>query len=79
MPTARQHRKPATPKEVKEAEKIARQMYSSLTASGAPKATPAGYVMGAAQVLKMLIEQAARQGADKEHLKLYTLQFVNAI
>ncbi len=79
MPTANTHRRPAAPKELREAKKIARQMYASLTADGAPRATTAGYVMGAAQVLKMLIEQAVQQGADKEQLKLYTLQFINAI
>jgi hypothetical protein len=35
----------------------------------APKATPNGYVLGACYVLKILIDQASEQGADKKTLK----------
>lgn len=79
MPTARKHRKPAVPREAKEAEKVARQMYDSLTCDKAPKATPSGYIMAACHVLGMLMTQAAAQGADKEKLKLYALQYINGL
>lgn len=79
MATARKHKKPTTPQEVKEAEKVARQMYSALMAPGAPKATPTGYVLGACQVLKMITEQAVQQqeGCNMDDLKLFIHQFVH--
>lgn len=79
MPTKRTHRKPVVPKEALEAEKVAKQMYSSLTQKDAPKATPSGYIMGGCYVLKMLIEQAVKQGADKNGVKLFTHQFIESI
>lgn len=73
------HKKPVVPKEVTEAKKVAKQMYDALKAEGAPKATPSGYIMGACQVLKMLMTQAVEQGADKEGLKLFAHQFIHSI
>lgn len=70
---------PSVPREVQEAERIAAQMYSSLTLKTAPKATPAGYIMGACQVLGMLLQQAERQGADKDSLKLYAIQHIHGL
>ena len=54
-------------------------MYSSLTQKTAPKATPAGYIMGACQVLGMLLSQAEQQGADKERLKLFAIQHIHGL
>lgn len=79
MPTKRTHRKPTVPKEALEAEKVAKQMYTSLTQKDAPKATPSGYIMGACYVLKMLIEQAVNQGSNKDGIKLYAHQFIESI
>ena len=79
MPTARQHRMPSVPKEEQEAKRIAQQMYQSLMLRTAPKATPAGYIIGACKVLEMLLTQAAGQGADKERLKLFAIQFINGL
>jgi len=79
MPTARQHKKPAVPREALEAERVAKQMYNSLTQKTAPKATPAGYIMGACQVLGMLLSQAEQQGADKERLKLFAIQHIHGL
>jgi len=79
MPTARQHRMPSVPKEEQEAKRIAQQMYSSLMQKTAPKATPAGYIIGACKVLEMLLAQAAGQGADKERLKLFAIQFIHGL
>lgn len=79
MPAAKQHKRPAVPRVAKEAEKVARQMYQSLTATGAPRATPTGYVMGAAMVFKMLIGQAAQQGGDKEALKAQAMAYIQGI
>lgn len=79
MPTERKHKKPAVPKEAREAEKVARQMYGALTQQGAPKATPGGYIMGACTVLKMLMDQAVQQGCAKEDLKQYVRTFVEGI
>ncbi len=79
MPTKRIHRKPAVPKEEIEAKKVAEQMYSSLTQKGAPKATSSGCIMGACYVLRMLIEQAVQQGADKNGVKLFSHQFIESI
>lgn len=79
MPTSRPHSKPAVPKEAQEAERVAKHMYSSLTQVRAPKAHPAGYIMGACTVLKLLMDQAVQQGADKDTLKQYALNFVQGI
>lgn len=79
MPTARQHRMPDVPREEQEAKRIAQQMYQSLMLKTAPKATPAGYIIGACKVLEMLLAQAAEQGADKESLKLYAIQFIHGL
>lgn len=79
MPTAKQHRKPAVPKEAREAEKVAKTMYTSLLSTGAPKATPTGYLMGASMVLKMLIDQAEQQGADREALKSQALAYIQGL
>lgn len=79
MTTARNHRKPAVPRAAKEAERVARQMYGSLTQQGAPKATPSGYIMGACTVLKMLMEQAVQQGSDKKQLRQYAASFIARI
>ena len=73
----RVHRKPVIPKEVKEAENVARQMYNALMEEDAPKATPAGYIMGACSVIKMLYKQAVEQGANPEELKMFVLQYVH--
>jgi hypothetical protein len=45
----------------------------------APKATPAGYIIGACKVREMLLAQAAGQGADKERLKLFAIQFIHGL
>ena len=79
MPTARQHKKPAMPREVMEAEKITEQMYSSLKAPDAPKASPQGYIMGASMVLKMLIDQAVQQGENRDKLKAQAMTYIMAI
>ena len=79
MPIARKHKKPAVPKEAVEAEKITKQMYSSLTAPGAPRATPRGYIMGASMVLKMLIDQAVAQGEDRDALKEQAMTFIQSM
>ena len=79
MPTKRIHVKPAVPKEAKEAEKVAKQMYMSLTSSGAPKATPTGYIMGTSMVFKMLIDQAEQQGGDREQLKAQAIAYIQGI
>lgn len=79
MPNARNHKMPKVSKEAKEAENIARQMYASLTADGAPKATPTGYVIGACLTLKLLYDQASQQVADKGELKETIIKFVQDI
>ena len=79
MPTSRSHTKPEVPMEVQEAERIALHMYSSLRQRKAPKARPAGYIIGACKVLEMLLRQAAEQGADKEAMKLYAIQFIHGL
>lgn len=76
MATARKHKKPVVSKESKEAEKVAAQMYMSLTAAGAPRATQLGYLMGASMVLKMLYDQAVNQGGDREQLKAQIMTYV---
>lgn len=75
----RPHTKPAVPKEAQQAEEIVKQMYSSLTAPGAPKASPMGYVMGASMVLKMLIDQAVQQGEDRNALKNQAMRYILSI
>jgi hypothetical protein len=79
MATRKNHSKPSVPQHVAEAEKIAKQMYSSLMLKTAPKATPNGYVLGACYVLKILIDQASEQGADKVALKQFVSKFTNDI
>lgn len=73
------HKKPDMPKWTKEAEAITCQMYSSLTASGAPKASTKGYVMGACMTLKMLFDQAVKQGEDHDALKAQIITYVSII
>ena len=73
------HTRPAVPREAKQAEKIVQQMYSSLTAPGAPRATPMGYIMGASMVLKMLIDQAVAQGEDRDAMKAQAMAYIQAI
>ena len=75
----KKHTKPAVPKEAQQAEKIANQMYSSLKAPDAPKASPMGYIMGASYVLKMLIDQAVQQGESRDALKLQAMAFIQAM
>lgn len=70
---------PGMPKQAQEAEKVARQMYNSLTQTNAPKATPHGYIMGACTVLKMLLDQAEQQGSDKEELKQWAVSFIQTL
>ena len=73
----RTHRKPAVPREAREAEKITEQMYSSLKAPDAPKASPMGYIMGASMVLKMLIDQAVQQGESRDMLKAKAISIIS--
>ena len=70
------HTRPAVPPQAKQAEKVTQQMYQSLTAPGAPKASPQGYIMGAAMVLKMLIDQAVQQGEDRDMLKAQAMAYI---
>jgi hypothetical protein len=79
MPTSREHKKPNVPHEAQEAERVAKHMYTSLTQAEAPKATPTGYIMGACTVLKLLLQQAAAQGANKDELKQWSLNFIQGI
>lgn len=79
MATKRTHKKPQVSKEAKEAELVAKQMYSSLLQTDAPKAHPIGYIMGASMVIKMLIDQAVKQGEDKDSLKSQTIAYINEI
>lgn len=79
MATSRQHKKPEVPREAQEAERVAKHMYTSLTQAKAPKASPAGYIMGACTVLQLLLDQAGRQGADKNALKQFSLNFIQGI
>ena len=76
MATRKNHSKPLVPQHVAEAEKIAKHMYNSLTQQRAPKAHSQGYIMGACTVLKMLLDQAAQQGSDKEELKKWAVSFI---
>jgi len=73
------HTRPAVPAEAKQAEKVAEQMYRSLTAPGAPKATPKGYILGACTVLKLLLDQAVHQGADRDEMKAFSIGFIQSI
>lgn len=73
------HTKPAIPKEAVEAEMVVKQMYQSLTAPDAPRATPMGYIMGASMVLKMLIDQAVKQGEDRDKLKAQAMTYIQMI
>ena len=73
------HTKPAVPLAAKQAEKVTMQMYQSLKAPDAPKASPQGYIMGAAMVLKLLIDQAVAQGENRDALKAQAMTFVAAI
>ena len=73
------HRKPDVPREALEAEKITKQMYSSLMAPDAPKASPMGYIMGASMALKMLVDQAVQQGEDRDRLKAQAMAYIMAI
>lgn len=70
---------PDLPREAQEAERVAKQMYGSLTQARAPKATPTGYIMGVCTVLKLLIDQAEAQGANKEDLKQWSLKFIQGL
>ena len=73
------HTKPAVPREAVEGEKVCKQMYMSLTTPDAPKAHPMGYIMGASMVLKMLIDQAVQQGADKNALKMQAMAYIQSM
>lgn len=73
------HTKPAVPREALQAEAVTKQMYQSLTAPDAPKATPMGYIMGASMVLKMLIDQAVQQGEERDMLKAQAMAYIAAI
>ena len=75
----RTHTKPAVPLAVQQAEKITKQMYQSLKAPDAPKASPMGYIMGASMVLKMLIDQAVAQGEDRNELKAQAMAYIQAM
>jgi hypothetical protein len=79
MATRKNHSKPLVPQHVAEAEKIAKQMYSSLMLKTAPKATPQGYIVGATIVLKALIDQAVQQGSDKEQLRAVAIGLIQDI
>lgn len=73
------HTKPAVPRAAQQAEKVTQQMYRSLTAPDAPKASPQGYIMGAAMTLKLLIDQAVQQGEDRDALKAQAMTFIAAM
>ena len=66
------HTKPAVPRAAQQAEKVTETMYQSLTAPGAPKASPQ-------MVLKLLIDQAVAQGEDRDALKAQALTYIAAI
>lgn len=76
MPTAREHKKPEVSREMAEAERIAKHMYSSLLQVKAPKGHPTGYILGAGYVMKMLLEQAIKQGDDKDSLKAQAIAII---
>jgi hypothetical protein len=73
------HTKPVVPREAQQAEAVTKQMYQSLTAPGAPKASPMGYIMGASMVLKMLIDQAVQQGENRDALKAQAMTYIQSI
>lgn len=73
------HAKPAVPREAVEAEKVCKQMYQSLTAPDAPEAHPMGYILGASMVLKILMDQAVQQGADKTALKMQAMAYIQSM
>lgn len=73
------HTKPEVPRVAQQAEKVVEQMYSSLKAPDAPKASPMGYIMGASMVLKLLIDQAVAQGEDRDALKAQAMAFIQSI
>lgn len=73
------HTKPAVPLAARQAEKITKQMYQSLKAPDAPKASPIGYIMGASMVLKMLIDQAVAQGEDRDALKAQAMAYIQSM
>lgn len=73
------HTRPAVPLAAKQAEKVTMQMYQSLKAPDAPKASPQGYIMGAAMVLKLLIDQAVQQGEDRDALKAQAMAFIESM
>lgn len=73
------HTKPAVPLAAKQAEKVTMQMYQSLKAPDAPKASPQGYIMGAAMVLKLLIDQAVAQGEDRDAMKAQAMTFIQSM
>lgn len=79
MQTKIQHKRPVAQRANSEAEKVAKQMYSSLMLKTAPKATPQGYIVGAVMVLKALIDQAVQQGSDKEQLKAVAIGLIQDI
>ena len=79
MPTGRKHKKPEVSREMGEAERIAKHMYDSLCQARAPKGHPAGYILGAGYVMKMLLEQAVRQGGDKDSLKAQAMAIIQSI
>ena len=73
------HTRPALPLAARQAEKVTETMYRSLTAPGAPKASPQGYIMGASMVLKLLLDQAVQQGGDRDALKAQVLTYIAAL
>jgi hypothetical protein len=79
MPTKGQHKRSVAQRVNNEAEKVAKQMYSSLMLKTAPKATPQGYIVGATIVLKALIDQAVQQGSDKEQLRAVAIGLIQDI
>ena len=76
MPTAKEHKKPEVSRDMVEAQKIATHMYKSLLQAKAPKAHPTGYVIGAVYVMKTLLEQAIKQGGDKDSLKSQAIAII---
>jgi hypothetical protein len=79
MPTNKQHKKPLMPKEALESENVAKKLYYALTLKTAPRATPTGYVLGVCTLLKILIDQAEKQGSNKEQLKAQAIDFISKI
>ena len=51
-------------------------MYSSLKAPDAPKASSQGYIIGATMTLKMLFDQAVKQGDDHDELKGQIMAYI---